>query len=87
MQVARLAQICEREELPRGTLRLLQLRNVNGFYEKYPLDQKDNDDSNKYEGKNDFVILMIMINIFQLSSSIALPILPIIIMISIPILL
>ena len=53
VQVARLAQICEREELPRGTLRLLQLRNVNGFYEKYPYDQKDNvnDDSNNYEKK------------------------------------
>ena len=50
VQVARLAQICEREELPRGTLRLLQLRNVDDFYEKYPLDQKDNDDRNKYEG-------------------------------------
>ena len=76
MQVARLFQICEREELLPGTLWLLQLRSVKmlmafikGIHKHDHAYEEDDSDHNNDGEKTGSFVLVIMKSIFQIVQS------------------
>ena len=70
VQVARLFQICEREELPRGTLPLLQLRNVKMLmaFIKSIHKHDHNNDHNNYGKKRVLLFWWLWRVFFKLSN-------------------